>query len=307
MPLLHHPREISVLLASAVLAATGCDCPVATVVYDKTMLLDEELYDPNVPVDEQCVELCMTTGQVEGCVLTAIEEEPAVSCTITASQNCGGIGRRPPGLAPTEGRFDMNALARHFSAAAHLEAASVPAFEIMARELAAHGAPRALRRRARRAAREEARHTSTMAALARRYGGRLIPPEVERRAVRSLEEVTLENAVEGCVRETSGAAVARWQSLHAATPRLRRTLRRIADDETRHAALSWDVHRWAIQRLPRGSARRIEREAAQVADSLRDGGREPDPTVRHVAGMPSTAARRRIDERLWLTMWEAWS
>lgn len=309
MPLLHPSRELSLLLAGAVLAVSGCECFGATVVYDKTMLLDEELYDESVPVDQQCAELCMQAGTntVQSCVLTAIDGEPAVSCEVLATQDCGGIGRRPAGLAPAIATAARGALARHFSAAAHLEAASVPAFETMARELAAHGAPRALRRRALRAAREEARHTSAVAALARRYGGTLVHPIVKRQPVRPLEDVALENAVEGCVRETSGAAVARWQSLHAASPDLRRTLRRIADDETRHAALSWDVHRWARQRLTTPSVRRIERRGAEVAASLRDGGREPDPTVRRVAGMPSRAARTQIDGRLWDTLWEAWS
>lgn len=307
MPLLHHPRELSILLAGAVLAATGCDCYVATVAYDKTMLLDEELYDPSVPVSQQCAELCMGSNGVQSCVLTAIDGEPAVSCEIMSTQDCGGAGRRPAGLIPSRPPRTTSALARHFSAAAHLEAASVPAFETMARELAAHGAPDSLRRRARRAAREEARHASTMAAFARRFGGALVAPQVERRPVRTLEEVALENAVEGCVRETSGAAVARWQSLHAAGPDLRCRLRRIADDEAAHATLSWDVHRWASRRLPVARSRRIERQAAEVAARLRDGGHEPEGAVRRIAGMPSRAARQRIDERLWRTLWERWS
>ena len=113
----------------------------ATVVYDKTMLLDEELYDESVPVDQQCAELCMQAGTntVQSCVLTAIDGEPAVSCEVLATQDCGGIGRRPAGLAPAIATAARGALARHFSAAAHLEAASVPAFETMARELAAKG------------------------------------------------------------------------------------------------------------------------------------------------------------------------
>jgi hypothetical protein len=56
---------------------------------------------------------------------------------------------------------------------------------------------------------------------------------------RSLEELAVENAVEGCVRETYGALTAIWQARTAKDPSVAAAVRRIARDETRHAALSW--------------------------------------------------------------------
>lgn len=48
--------------------------------------------------------------------------------------------------------------------------------------------------------------------LAARYGATAPRPRVERAPVRSLEDIAVENAVEGCVRETFGALVGAWQA-----------------------------------------------------------------------------------------------
>jgi len=60
-------------------------------------------------------------------------------------------------------------------------------------------------------------------------------------ALDALVDVALENAVEGCVRETYGALIATRQAEAASDPVVRRAMRKIAADETAHAALSWDV------------------------------------------------------------------
>src|SRR5262249_1654863 len=55
--------------------------------------------------------------------------------------------------------------------------------------------------------------------------------------------------VGGCVRETYGAPVARFQAEHAQDPAVAHLMAGIARDEARHAALSWAVARWAETRL----------------------------------------------------------
>ena len=72
----------------------------------------------------------------------------------------------------------------------------------------------------------------------------------------------MRNAEEGCVRETFSAAVAVVQGRTASDPALRRTMRRIARDEIRHAALSWRLHEWLLSQLPR-------RERPRLADARR--------------------------------------
>lgn len=78
-------------------------------------------------------------------------------------------GRRTDGagVAPVRG---PDALGRALAEMAALEAASIPAFARLARELAAHGAPRSLRRSAERARLDEVRHAATMRSLARARG-----------------------------------------------------------------------------------------------------------------------------------------
>jgi len=70
--------------------------------------------------------------------------------------------------------------------------------------------------------------------------------------VRSLYEI----AVEGCVRETFGALEATFQAKNANDPQIRRVMRRIAEDETRHAALAWRVAAWIEPRLSDRQRRR---------------------------------------------------
>ncbi len=82
-------------------------------------------------------------------------------------------------------------------------------------------------RAARRSAREEIRHARSAGRLARRFGA--VPVRARYGAsclVRSLEDVALENAIEGCVRETYGAAVAWWQAERSHDPQIAREMRR---------------------------------------------------------------------------------
>ncbi len=86
-------------------------------------------------------------------------------------------------------------------------------------------------------------------ALAKRFGGKGATVPKERPPIRSLEEMALENAVEGCIRETFGAYVAHIQAERAKDKEVRGILRRVAADETMHAGLAWEIHAWAMERL----------------------------------------------------------
>ena len=155
----------------------------------------------------------------------------------------GCAGRRPEGLAPAR-TLSSSPVGDYFATMAHLEAASVHAFRILRDELVEHAAPQTLVARAERAMRDEVRHAAVMARLAKRYGADVAPVVVESRSGRSLEEIALENAREGCVRELYGALEATWQATSVAEPALARIMTTIARDETRHAELSLDVADW---------------------------------------------------------------
>jgi hypothetical protein len=196
------------------------------------------------------------------------------------------VGRRPAGLNEAR-RPRCRSAGDYLARAASLEAASVVAFRHLARELTAHGAEPDLIAAARAAARDELRHARTTARLAASLGAAPERPCIAPMPVRDLETIALENAREGCVRETFGALEGRWQSLHARDPELRRAYRRIAHDELRHAALAWSVARWIERRLTRPAQQRVEaaRRAAlvQLQRELRD---ESSADIRRVCGVP---------------------
>ncbi|WP_224372177.1 ferritin-like domain-containing protein [Hyalangium versicolor] len=191
--------------------------------------------------------------------------------------NCA-IGRRPVGLRASDGVACTDALGRHFASAAHLEAASIKAFLRLREELALHGADVSLQNAALVSALEEVTHTDVSTRLARRFGATPQRPEVAELPLRSLFEVALDNAVEGCVRETFGALVAHYQALHARDADVREAMTRIAEDETRHAELSWAIDRWAREQL----------SAAERA-TLREAQREAVATLREEVALPLDA------------------
>ena len=219
------------------------------------------------------------------------DADPIVECATCPN----GVGRRPRGLrnpGKNAAKSDSR-VGAYFANAAHLEAASVHAFRILRRELEAHGAPADLREGAARAEADEIRHARATSKLARAYGAEAKHARVSPCALRSLEDIALENAVEGCVRETFGAAFAAWQAEHAQDPAIRSAMQKIARDEARHAALAWGVARWAESRLDQAARSRIataKRRALRDLEAELD--RQTHPELASRAGVPSMEAQR---------------
>jgi len=186
-----------------------------------------------------------------------------VACSGTVQYYCEG--RRPHGHC--ESALPSGSLGDVLAALTQLEAASVPAFEELATQLTAWGAPAALIARARSAAEDERRHTRWMAALARRHGGEVKVADRQPVASVSLREAAIHNAREGCVAETFAALVAHHRARHAHAPRLRAVFARVARDETAHAQLAWDVHMHLMDALAEADRRQVEaaRRAALAA------------------------------------------
>lgn len=205
-------------------------------------------------------------------------------------RSSGGAGRRPEGLAPAE-LGASEGVARWLAHAAHFEAAAVTAFVRLSRELRVHGAPASLVDGARVAARDEVRHARTMARWRDRVGAAAAEVVVEPARARSLYAMALENAVEGCVGETFGAFVASRQAQLAEDPEFREDLAVIADDELRHAELSWSVHAWAMTRLEAEERSSIEDAMRRVLGELEVD--EANPAT-HWLGLPEPAAHRAM-------------
>lgn len=201
--------------------------------------------------------------------------------------NCA-IGRRPVGLRAREGVACTSALGHHFATAAHLEAASIQAFLRLYEELHLHGADEALRDSALVSAMDEVLHTDLSTRLAHRFGATPPRPDVTPLPLRPLFEVALDNAVEGCTRETYGALVAHHQALHARDAELRTVMARIAEDETRHAELSWAVERWALTRLSDAERSELREARRRAVEVLRQEVAEPlEAELVTEAGLPS--------------------
>lgn len=223
---------------------------------------------------DACQELCVLAMQRAGigsypetCKVGFSGDDVALEVGYTVyngGSGCPVDGRRPAGLHDPRDGSARSVAGAWLAHAAWLEGASIYAFVHLARELEERGAPPALVRAALVAANDEVRHTTMMTRLAARYGA--APPRVEITPVhaRSLEEIALENAVEGCVRETWGAVLALWQSRTAQDPVARATFAMIAADELRHAALAWQIDGWLAPQLSDEALARVAaaREAA---------------------------------------------
>ena len=220
----------------------------------------------------------------------------------TRHSGCPIEGRRPAGyVAKTSAlRHDENEVsprrivATYLSMCADLEAASVVAFEDLRHDLVFHGAPRDMIDDCELAALDEVEHAATVGALAHAYGGAFPIQHVQGdKRPRPLIEIALENASEGSVRELFGAAQALFRAECAQDPSVRDAMKRIADDECRHAELSLRIGAYLDARLDDD-----EREAVRIAttaarDALREelsSSGETHPHLVRIAGVPTRAA-----------------
>ena len=242
----------------------------------------------------------------EWCVDGSVTPDEEGGVNIDCATCPGGLGRAPEGLSRPRSVRGRSVVGAHLARAAHLEAASVHAFRRMRAELSALGAPESLLADVRAAERDEVRHARRTGILARRRGAQ--PPRVQLRAhhARSVEAIALENAVEGCVRETFGAAVAAFQAARAEDPEIASLMHAVAADEARHAAVSWAVADWLSPKLTPQARERIRARCRATVEELR---REVDaPISADLAlpmGLPAPAQQKAILKALEEDLWPA--
>jgi hypothetical protein len=256
-----------------------------------------------------CAQLCpppFADASAPGCYIETgpnFGHQPPAPAYLMCAYGCG-TGRRPSGLRPCPPSPTRAMTAAFLAQTAYLEAASVDAFERLARELGSHGAPARLQRAALRAARDERRHTRVTTALAERHGASPPRPRVPRRGARSLSAMAIENAVEGCVRETFGAAIAMRQAATAADPKVRAAMQRIGEDEIRHAELAWRVARWLDTRLDATDRTRVARARRRAVRALvRDAAGPVHPDLVRDLGLPAPADAHAMALALASTLW----
>jgi hypothetical protein len=240
-----------------------------------------------------CYDVC-AAGSWSSSVMVSCREVPAptgsrnVECTLQMP-----CGRKTAGQ-PTAPVIHSD-VGSWLAAAAFIEAGSIDAFERLADELRRHGAPRSLIREARRSARDEVRHARIIERLTRKHGSKPIAPQrASLPRSRTLVEVALENAREGCVRETFGALIALHQARYAHDREMRAAMRTVARDETRHAALAWSIDRWIEKRVSPGVRRRIERARRAEIEKLAAELRDPPAAHRRALGVPGARRARSM-------------
>jgi len=236
---------------------------------------------------------------VVGC--SAVDGDPE-SIVCSYETECVG-GRRPAGLRSSV-RCSADEIGTWFAATAHLEAASVPAFERLLAELRAHGAPEALQSAALRAIDDERRHAELMQAQARRCAVSVRAVEIEPLQPRSLFAMAVENVVEGCVRETWAALVAMHQAQAAEDPRVRALMAEIAADETRHAELAWAVDAWVRTQLDHAQIQALDAARASAAAELCATEQTPPAWIREL-GLPSREQAKMMHRALGDALWAA--
>lgn len=246
-----------------------------------------------------CGEVCKTASTTDPHGTCQIGVEEGLQC-YKQTMHCLGVGRRPRrGRRLAHGEASAPAVGRYFDVISALERASITAFEELADDLDRLGAPDGVRAGTRRAIRDERRHTRLTAGVARAFGGRpqrqqtaSDAPSTAETAASLLERVARENAREGCVREAFGALFATYQANAARDPRVAEVMTEIAADETRHAALSFQIHAWAMPRLSPAARRRVRaaqrRAVVQFASELEARG-SVDAELARVAGCPDRA------------------
>ncbi|MCY1010344.1 hypothetical protein OV079_33215 [Nannocystis pusilla] len=233
------------------------------------------------------------------CEVTQEATKVIVACTLPAYCE----GRRHACVTSRGERAEAEPAGAWLARAAHDEAASVHAFRSLARELAAWGAPAELLARIDAAVADEVRHAEVVANAARARGAEVTPPTHVALAVRELLAIAVENAVEGCVRETWAALSAAHQARFAAEPALRTMYEEIAADEARHAELAWAIDAWLMGQLDAaGRAAVASARRAAIAELQASLGLLEEPALR-VLGLPPAATAVRLCGELDAALW----
>ena len=225
-------------------------------------------YGRDLEFDSCTLDLALEADMVTGGTL---------SCTGAVVETTICLGRRPLGWREDAGEGDS------LAEMVRLEHASVTAFAELAGQLAELEAPAGLIERCRVSAEDEARHVDLLVGL-----GAVRPVEAVVCGSSGVSRlaIALHNATEGCVSETWAALLARYQAEHAEEPVVRRAFAQIAEDESQHAQLAWELHAWLCAGL---SPAQVEAVEAARAEALRGLGAK---AMVHALTVPAGERRR---------------
>ncbi len=239
----------------------GSPCPgfETDVVYQKAIVLVNEPYGCGTQVDDV---VCGPDPGAEDCCyvvethFSVCEGRPfsgASGPVVAAAVARGDWSVACPLDGIALGPSSRQTLGRAWTESALAEHASVASFARLVLELVALGAPADLVAAAQRALGDEIEH----AALAFGIASALLetpcgPGPLDVGAAPSFRAepiaIAVATVLEGCVNETLSACLALAERDAATVPEVRAALDRIARDEVEHAALSWRIVTWLIQK-----------------------------------------------------------
>ena len=280
-------RTLAVVSAAAGALVQGCNCGgdcTTLVPLDGGSLAG---FSRGLALDAgACAALCdATVVRNTGC---SVESASSVRCGV----QCIG-GRAPPGLQTLSG-VDGSAgswLARM----GELEGAAVAAFLHLADELDAHGLS-SFAQGALVAARDEVRHARALTGLALSFGAAPRTNTITATPVRSLFEVALDNAAEGCGRERFGAHVNVLQAANAEDTHVRAVMQGLAADELAHARFSESLDATLRTKLTVAERRRLSEAREQALVGL-SSSTVPE-AMRRTLGLPDPDASRALLDTL---------
>lgn len=242
--------------------STGCfntetepeQCPPAAEVEPSDLYLPgrcgDDLHITSVDGEGAPTEIQGQTGATPGCCypVTVVDTDANGECIVGRPYRDGQELR----CAPIDAGQIADARAAAWLRAGALEHASVVAFARLSLRLMACGAPNDLLAQVHQAAREETEHAEACWAMAKRLGVCAIRvgqfPFNESIAVDGdLAKLATETVREGCLAETLGAHLAQVAASAARDPQIQAVLEKIAQEEARHAALSFRIVAWALR------------------------------------------------------------
>lgn len=255
-----------------------CETPVREITATGALLSSEDVvltgYGGSRPLDSGVPDTASVGTRC--CYEAAYETHPNQGCVIGRPVWVDGAPRTAPLVARADWSrgADGPAVADPEAAAfwarqGALEHASVAAFARLVLDLVRLGAPADLVDRAGAALRDEVRHAELCFGLAARFGGGALGPGPVAipagPARKGLVRLAIETWREGCLGETGSVGVAAAQLAGATDPAVRAVVALVLADETRHAALSWDVVAWAIGVGGERVRRAVARERGSIA------------------------------------------
>ncbi|MEE9384357.1 MAG: hypothetical protein V3V08_13215 [Nannocystaceae bacterium] len=203
--------------------------------------------------------------------------DPGRPFTVEGEPRVAGSRRRPdwivseasPASASSPRLADLDAsmkreLAAYWRRVGQLEHAAVASFARFSLQLLSVGAPADLVLASQQAGEDEVVHAQLAFSLASAYAGSPIGPGPlsSRGATEDMSWATILAQVvrEACIGETLAALEAEEAARWAEDPSVHAALRRIADDEFRHAVLGWRFLSWVVARGDSTCGEQVRRE-----------------------------------------------